>query len=515
MLCRSSSTSSIGRCRGQPGEHLQNGLERPPPLGLRAAPSPLRAAEVVRESGQQPGEHRAAGARQHPHVLGRQLAQRLGEDVDERLEEERSLGRVAAADQHPAAGCRRDGGRLVGQPGLADPGLAREQQHGGRTPARRLPGRTEQGQLGVPADDARGAGPGGHRRQWRPRAPRGGSPGAPGGSAAQARRPSSSRSAAARLAVGRERPGGLADLPVCPHQQPVRGLVEPVVAHGSRGEVHRLATAPGAQRGLGGRGAGRYAAAPDLVAQGVHPVGVRLPHQRGSGAEQYEGPPGRGRGDGGRPCLEPAAGLVDEARRLVDVHARRPQSVPAAVARDDVGAQLRAQPAHQRRDVALGALGWPRAPQRVDQPFGRDDLTAPGSEQRQQPARLGAADHPLGPGAPLGRRRRRRETSLRAAGRRPWGERIHAGTPSSRGRGRLRWAARRHVAVCGSGRPAAATGSPRTSPDRCPITASVARRRGDRDECRRRRTLHRPAPYDQVWCTASTLLPSGSRRNTP
>ena len=151
--------------RSQPGEHVQHGLERPPPLGLRAGPALLRAAEVVRESGQQPGERRAAAARQHPHVLGRQLAQRLGEDVDERLEEERSFRRVAAADQHPAAGRHRDGGRLVGQPGLAHPGLAREQQHGGAPPARRLPGRTEQGQLGVPADDAGGAGPGGHRRR--------------------------------------------------------------------------------------------------------------------------------------------------------------------------------------------------------------------------------------------------------------------------------------------------------------------------------------------------------------
>ena len=201
-----------------------------------------------------------------------------------------------------------------------------------------------------------------------------------------------------QLLVGRERPGGLADLAVRPHQQPVRGLVEPVDADGSRGEVHRLATATGAQRGLGGAVPGGTQQAPDLVAQGVHPVGVRLPHQRDSGAEQCEGPPGRGRGHGGCPRLEPAAGLVHEAGRLVDVHARRPQPVSAAVARDDVGAQLRAQPAHQRRDVALGPLGWPRAPERVDQPFGRDDLTAPGGEQRQQPARLGAADHPLGPG---------------------------------------------------------------------------------------------------------------------
>ena len=233
--------------------------------------------------------------------------------------------------------------------------------------------------------------------------------------------------------VGRERPGRLADLAVRPHQQPVRGLVEPVVADGSHGEVHRLATATGAQRGLGGAVPGGTQQAPDLVAQGVHPVGVRLPHQRGSGAEQSEGPPGRGRGDGGRPCLEPAAGFVHEARGLVDVHARRPQSVSAAVARDDVGAQLRAQPAHQRRDVALGAFGWPHTPERVDQPFGRDDLTAPGGEQRQQPARLGAADHLLGPGCSAIEIAvdQRRETFLRAAGRRASDERIDAGTPSS------------------------------------------------------------------------------------
>ena len=37
--------------RRQPREHLQNGLEGPPPLGLRAAPSLRGAAEVVRESG--------------------------------------------------------------------------------------------------------------------------------------------------------------------------------------------------------------------------------------------------------------------------------------------------------------------------------------------------------------------------------------------------------------------------------------------------------------------------------
>ena len=228
------------------------------------------------------------------------------------------------------------------------------------------------------------------------------------------------------------------------------------------------------------------------------------------------------------PSSSSARPAADAATAGVPASSRRPAS---STSRAASSTSTRAAPSrYPRRSPAMtSAPSWARsrltsvatlrsgrsggrAPQSASTSrFGRDDLTAPGGEQRQQPARLGAADHLLGSGRSA-RRRPRRETSLRAAGRRPSGERIHAGTPSSRCRGRLRWAARRTSAVCGSGRPAAATGSPRTSPDRCPIIASVAEGEGIATSVAgTTATLHRPAPLT-TRCGGSRLRAVACRR---
>ena len=172
----------------QPGEHLQHGLERPPPLGLGAASALLRATEVVCEPGKQPGECRAPAARQCPHVLDRQLAQRLG-----RGRRRRAGGTAIAppcSSDRPAPGRRsplprRPPRRPTGScPSRPRPRAAARWGAPGRPPTRphragpaRRPGRRRRkrrfGRVPPP---------------WCPRAPRGGSPGAPCGSAAPARR---------------------------------------------------------------------------------------------------------------------------------------------------------------------------------------------------------------------------------------------------------------------------------------------------------------------------------------
>ena len=76
--------------------------------------------------------HAAAWSRSRAvNADGRGVEQDRPEGVDERLEEQRAFGRVAAATQHAAAGARGQVGDGVEEPGLADAGLALDQQQAG------------------------------------------------------------------------------------------------------------------------------------------------------------------------------------------------------------------------------------------------------------------------------------------------------------------------------------------------------------------------------------------------
>ena len=405
--------------RGQPCQHGGHGLERAPLLGVRAGPARLAATEHVGEAGHQLGQRRSAGTGQRAHGVRWERGQHRAEGLDERLEEQRALGGVAAADQRAAP--RRRGGRdhRLRQRGLADPGLAGQQDDRRPPAARRLPGGGEPGQLGVAPDD--------HRPVPRPpvRAGRAGCGGRdigpPAGAVALAGRallaqdrevcrarlggrfhPELVAQGVGQLPVDRQRAGRLAQLLVGAQEQPVRGLVEAVVRGGGAGQVRRGVRPARAQRSLGpvvARGAAQHG---HLRAYRVDPGGVRFLGQCGAGAEQVQRPLRRGAGQRGRARVEPAGRLVDEPGGVGDVDARRTEPVAPVVAHDDVGAELGAQPADQGRDVAGRTLGRLVAPQRVDEAVGGHHLLAAGGQQREQPARLGAADHVLG------RRRARR-----------------------------------------------------------------------------------------------------------
>ena len=140
------------------------------------------------------------------------------------------------------------------------------------------------------------------------------------------------------------------------HVPPVRRLVERIGGHGRFRIACRQPRVPGRQRRLG-RGQPHPAQQPAyLLAGRIGPVRVRLVADRGARGQQLMRSLGRGqrhrdRGD------QLSFGLVAKAGRRVQVHddARGGgQSVPRPATLDELGAQHRAEPADQGRDVLLG-----------------------------------------------------------------------------------------------------------------------------------------------------------------
>ena len=135
---------------GQAADEGGDRLERPPPLQLGRGPlvagqvqqPPQLRDQLGQGAGGLPGGRgqpvRRQGQGRRPHRLGH------------RLEEQRPLRLVAAGLHHQPAGGRGQLGRRLHQPGLADPGLPRDQDQA-RLPAHRpLPGPSQVGQLPLP-----------------------------------------------------------------------------------------------------------------------------------------------------------------------------------------------------------------------------------------------------------------------------------------------------------------------------------------------------------------------------
>ena len=245
-----------------------SGLPRSAAAAPRAAWRPRAPARRARPA-------RSAG--RVPDPLGGQRDHQPGDRLDDRLQEQRALGLVAPGGQHPAGGPGVPG-HLVGEPGLADAGLAADQHRRAPRPA-------------AASRQARRSRASSRSRPGRPATP--GLGGSAGGAAprriatcssrvaAAGSTPSSSASCDAQQLERRQRPDRLAERVVRPHQRPARVLVE------------RVGGAAPPRRRPGPTPAARCAARPRpttcrarrsslrLVGPGrVHPVRVRLVGQQ-------------------------------------------------------------------------------------------------------------------------------------------------------------------------------------------------------------------------------------------
>ena len=214
--------------------------------------------------------------------------------------------------------------------------------------------------------------------------------------------------------VDGQRSGRLPRRLVRGHQQPVRGLVEPVRADRRGRELRGGDRVGGVQQRLPGRLPGGAQQRGMLGAHVEHPVRLRLTGQRRAVAEQVTGhAPGRG----GQSRVGPRTALRDQACRLVQVHVdRRWAAEPVALRNLLHGLRTEGgpQPADQGRDRARRTVRGTARPHRLDDALHRNRTTPAGGQQREQHPRLAAAhlhiglraaaaQHPDRPGQPDGR----------------------------------------------------------------------------------------------------------------
>ena len=116
-----------GRAPGQPPEQAKQQLEHARLVGL-AKRADRGLAEPWLQSGQLPPR----GADQRPHGIGAQLIDQQPEHLDDRcVGQAAPADRDAAAPERASAGMDAPPGHLGEQPGLAQPGLARDQDDRG------------------------------------------------------------------------------------------------------------------------------------------------------------------------------------------------------------------------------------------------------------------------------------------------------------------------------------------------------------------------------------------------
>ena len=127
---RSSTTSRTG-LRRQPGQERGHRLERPAPLHLRAAVPGRRGPEQRRSLGQQRRECRYVLSEQLPQGAGRHPGDERCDRFRDRLQEQRSLGLIAARAQHRRAIAVRICREILRQGRLADPGLPDDHDQAG------------------------------------------------------------------------------------------------------------------------------------------------------------------------------------------------------------------------------------------------------------------------------------------------------------------------------------------------------------------------------------------------
>ncbi|GAA3035728.1 hypothetical protein GCM10020229_53890 [Kitasatospora albolonga] len=131
--------------RADRGEERPYAVDELVPLGLGVAGPGRRGGQAVGEVGQQRGEGTGGGW----DALGGEPAAALAQRVHHRAVGEGLAQRVAVAGEHPVALGGQGERGLVDQPGLPDPGLPLDQDHGGRVPH----GRQQEPELPLTADE--------------------------------------------------------------------------------------------------------------------------------------------------------------------------------------------------------------------------------------------------------------------------------------------------------------------------------------------------------------------------
>ena len=367
-----------GAPRREPVQHAGDALERPAQLDLRAAPLGRRRPQHGRELRQEPGEIRGVRTGDPDQLRGRPGRQHGSERVHERLQEQGALGRVAPRREHQRARGPRVVGDGVGEPGLADPGLAGHQHdleapRDGRGPA---PG--EDGDLGGASGEC------GWRLRGRPVAQEGQVQVAGGCGGLDAELVGQRR--AERCVDGQR----LALLPrggQRPHEQPMGLLVETVRGDGglrggdgrayvARAERRRPESEPGRPQQPLAFGAGRD-----------QPRRVGLVDQHGARPEQIQGTPG-GRGA----AIEPLPSVGEQLSGLMEIDADRgAERVAPPPTLDHVGAERRPQSADERGDVLRRPPRRTFRPERRDDRVDRHDPPVRNRQHRQEPPGLAAA----------------------------------------------------------------------------------------------------------------------------
>ena len=377
------------------------------------------------------GDQGSVGTGGHAECRRGQRPEDRTDRVDDRLQEQRSLGVVAACGQRGATGRPGDPYELVGQSGLADPGLTGDQQQ--RRPARggAVPLGAEQTQLPMAPDQIEGLLEVGTRRAgsdrgvrgvapvWRRRGPPGRPRCAPGPAPRHRRelgrrpfaedlqvqgpglfgrvRAQLAREELPEVGVRRQRPRRFAgDLPGL-HQEPARSLVEGVGRHGcGRGHGGR-GRVPDGERRLGRQQPGDGEQGHHLGPGGFGPLGVGLVVEGGATADQLQSASRGHRRQAWFAGRQPRPPLLVPAVGDVEVHLHRgPEAVARRPTLDDSPAELVPQSTDQRRDTRRRAPRGRIAPEQVDQRPHRHQTRPLYGEVGDQPAALAAAERGTG-----------------------------------------------------------------------------------------------------------------------
>ena len=297
--------------------------------------------------------------RQVAKTLRRHAGHRSGQGIDERLQEQRALGRVAPRRQHHTTrftgGCRG----LGREAGLADPCVSDQQQHTRGASAGRCPRFGQPRYLGATPDQLRSR----SRDDRGDELDRGRAP------TAEHREVHLTRLRSwfdtefvgqfrAESLVGPDGLGRLARGLVGGHQQAVGNFVEMVCCDRGARHCPRVLDVAGPQRSRCRTVPGRAHQLLTLHPGLIHPVGVWLADQSKPVTEQLEGPRGRGTSQRGSALGHAPVGSRQQLGSLVGIDRDSryvAQPVGTAIAKNDVRPEQRTQSAHQGGNVLGGA----------------------------------------------------------------------------------------------------------------------------------------------------------------
>ncbi len=384
-----------------------DGVERPAPRQVAGHAPVRRHAERLAEVGQESRPGAQVTAQQASERAVGQREQARPQHLEVRLEEQRPLAGPAARGEHEAAGASGEVGGGLEQPGLADAGHPRDDDQPGVPGRRRGPGQVQDRQLLVAADQQRPA------LRWCAR---------DGARRSVATQHLQVQRLALRVRIGAqllgepagqagvhlEGGGGPAGHGEGGHEVAVGAFVVGVGAHrlpgGLLGDV---GLAGGGRRGrqqVAGLAAQRRRLAPERV----RPLAVELGRQRTVATQEPERPLRRCDREGRLAPAQPRGGRVQQRAGRVEVEVDLPcQGVRRAGLGDEALAHHAAQPARERREVALRVSRRVVRPDRLDEPVDPDRRPSPGRQRRGQDPGLAGSQPRAGELFPVADHRQR------------------------------------------------------------------------------------------------------------